>query len=211
MCFNAPTSLAAWIIANLIALYLWNRNRNYDRWNAVFIFTFTLIQLLEAGLWSTDKESLNQLLTGLIVLALLAQPLVQSYMGYKYMSSTKLGGDSYTKQNLLLIMTYVYVILFIWGLIKVISNRESYQSKVGPNGHLVWESKGEPHVLSPFTWLYLIGLFIPLLFMKNYKGLPLLAIGLITFAYSWIKTKGKEFSSLWCFTAVIYAFVALFL
>jgi hypothetical protein len=199
MCFNAPSSLIAWVVANSIAFYLWNRNRNYDRWNAAFIFTFTLIQLLEAGLWTTDKEHMNQLLTSLIVLALLAQPLVQNYMGYKY-----------TKQPVLWVFTIIYILLFIWGITKALSI-ENYKSYPGPNGHLVWERKDESHVLNPFTLLYLIGLFIPLLFMKNYLGIPLVAIGLITFAYSWMRTGGKEFSSLWCFTAVAYAFIALFL
>lgn len=196
MCFNASSSLAAWAIANSIAFYLWNRNRKYDRWNAAFIFTFTLIQLLEAGIWSTDKESLNSLFTGLILLALLAQPLVQSYMGFKY-----------TGNKTLHFLVAIYIALFIWGIFKFFTSK--FKSYPGKKGHLIWESSSKGHLLSPFTWLYFVGLFIPLLYMGSY-GIPLLLIGMITFLYSWMQTKGKEFSSLWCFTAVIYAFVALF-
>ncbi len=197
MCFNAPSSLLAWGFANVIGLYLWKRNKNYDRWNAAFIFTFTLIQLLEAGLWSTDSKSTNQVLTSLIVVALLAQPLVQSYMGWKY-----------TKQESLKFMTYIFVALLIWGAYK--ASTEKFQSYKGPNGHLVWESSSQTGktVLEPFTWLYFLGLFIPLLYMGK-KGIPLIMIGIATLMYSRMTTSGKEFSSMWCFTAVLYALVAL--
>ncbi len=196
MCFSAPSSLLAWGFANAIAFYLWQRNKNYDRWNAAFIFTFTLIQLLEAGLWSTDSKDTNQVLTSIIMVALVAQPLVQSYMGWKY-----------TKQPTLQIMTYIFIGLLIWGIFKTVS--EKFQSHVGPNGHLMWESDGQGHILQPFTWLYFLGLFIPLLYMGS-KGLPLIAIGIATLVYSWMSTKGKEFGSMWCFTSVAYALVALF-
>jgi len=186
----------AWGFANVIAVYLWQRNRNYDRWNAAFIFTFTLIQLLEAGIWSSSSKCANQTFTSLIVVALLAQPLVQSYMGW-----------TFTKKDLLRWMTYLYTGLLIWGIFKVLFKSEKFKSYSGPNGHLVWDS-GESHILQPFTWLYLLGLFVPLLYMGK-RGIPLIAVGMITFAYSWIKTRGKEFSSLWCFTAIAYALAAL--
>lgn len=196
MCFSAPSSLLAWGFANSIAFYLWQRNKNYDRWNAAFIFTFTLIQLLEAGLWSTDSKDTNQVLTSIIMVALLAQPLVQSYMGWKY-----------TKQPVLQIMTYIFIGLLIWGIFK--AGSEKFQSYKGPNSHLVWESEGQSYILQPFTWLYFLGLFIPLLYM-GVKGLPLIAIMMATLIYSWMATKGKEFGSMWCFTSVAYALVALF-
>jgi len=180
MCYSAPSSLLAWGFANAIAVYLWHRNRRYDRWNAAFIFTFTLIQLLEAGLWSSSSPNTNQVLTGLMVVALLAQPLVQSYMGWRY-----------TREGILRILTFVYLGLLIWGIYKVVSRPENFSSHVGPRGHLVWESKGEGHLLQPFTWLYLAGLFIPLLYMGT-SGIPLIIIGIATFVYSWIKTRGQE-------------------
>ena len=196
MCFDAPTSLFSWAVANSIALYLWNRNLKYDRWNAAFIFTFTLVQLLEAGLWSTKQKSLNHLFTGLILLALLAQPLVQSYMGY-----------SQTKKRFLLILVWVYTILFIWGIFQFFTQK--FKSYPGKCGHLIWESENS-HLLGPFVLLYLVGLFIPLFYMGTSGGV-LILIGAITFIYSWMRTKGKEFSSLWCFTAIAYAFAAIFL
>lgn len=192
MCFNAPSSLLAWGFANTIAIYLWKRNQRYDRWNAAFIFTFTLIQLLEAGIWSTSSKYTNCILTALILVALLAQPLVQNYMGWIY-----------TKRRELLRTTLIFGVLLIWGIIK--ASTEKFKTYPGPQGHLIW---GDTHPLSPFTGLYLLGLFVPLLFMGA-PGYPLIGIGVITFAYSWIRTQGKEFSSLWCFTAILYALVAL--
>lgn len=198
MCYDATSSLLAWGFANAIAFYLWKRNRKFDRWNASFIVTFTIIQLLEAGIWSTSNKETNQIFTALIVPALLLQPLIQSGMGWKY-----------THKKFLLLLTYLYFGLLIWGTVRSITRKDEFHSYKGSHGHLVWDLKNEGHVLAPFTWLYLLGLFIPLLFMGN-AGIPLIAIGAITFAYSWLQTKGKEFSSLWCFTAVLYAIVALF-
>lgn len=38
MCYSTKASLIAWSTSVLIGIYLWQRNRRYDRWNASFIF-----------------------------------------------------------------------------------------------------------------------------------------------------------------------------
>ena len=64
MCFYTQSSIAAFIFSDAIAIYLIKRNRNYDRYNALFIMVFSLVQLIEAKLWlSLDKQTLNSFLT----------------------------------------------------------------------------------------------------------------------------------------------------
>jgi len=198
MCYSKETSFAAWGVSLLISIFLYKRNNNYDRWNAAFILTFTTIQLLEGGVWfSIEKGNsvLNCTLTKLIFIALFLQPLVQTYLGAQY-----------TGSSILYTATLVYVILLLWACLRMFSGKE--QSTVGENGHLVWSSL--ENMNGVISILYLGGLLVPLLFMENNKGIPLVIIGLLTALYSYIKTDFKEFSSMWCFTAVIYGGVALF-
>lgn len=199
MCYDARSSMVAWMAANAIALFLWNRNKNYDRWNAAFIATFTLIQLAEFGLWKSDlKMPTNSKITALIIVLLALQPLVQNYMGY-----------SFTKNKHLKYTFYMFFALFIWAIYRSITG--NFESVRGETGHLVWSGKDTLFGNEMFTMLYLLGLGLPLLYMKNKKGLPLIILGIITAAYSYYTSRGKEFGSMWCYTSVVYAFVALFL
>jgi hypothetical protein len=223
MCYSTRSSFIAWFIAVGIAIYLYNRNKNYDRWNAMFIFTFTLIQLLEGLLWSTSSQKLNNILTIFVLIVLLLQPLVQS----------KAGADA-TNNKWLEMMIYLYVIVLLYGLFYIYRYGKNFYTSVGESGHLVWHFEHRPFediprakfpargkfqvdsqcesdniLKGPIGLLYLMGLFIPLLF-AGWKGLPLLLTGIFTAIYS-LRIAGKdEFSSLWCYYSVIYAVIAIF-
>ncbi len=205
MCFSVEASLSAWILANGISLYLFYRDKNYDRWNAAFITTFSTIQLIEAGIWMSinkGSKTMNNLLTKLAFIILLMQPLVQSYMGYRY-----------TKNIILYLMTFVFLGILIGGFITVGKSKpEQFYSSVGSSGHLVWHNNSSDNFSGGgiIPYLYMGGLVIPLLFMKEYRGIPLLAVGLITAIYSISSSKAGEFGSLWCFTSVLYAVAAIF-
>jgi|688.fasta_scaffold17193_7 hypothetical protein len=209
MCYDIESSISAWIISNSIAIYLYYRNRRYDRWSCFFIITFSTIQLLEAGLWWSQKQGLpsntNEILTKLVLLVLLSQPFVQSYFGYRY-----------TKVNLLKYMCVVYFAIILWGIYRVVTaSKGSFYTSPNSQGHLVWHDSSKknflggnlPQYLIPS--LYLGGLFIPLIFQKDNRGLPLIAVGVGSIAFSTIMGDSESFSSLWCFYAVIYSFVAL--
>jgi len=58
--------------------------------------------------------------------------------------------------------------------------------------------------------LYMIGLLLPLLFMVPMtKGLILVAVGLLTFAWAQTQSTKYEFGSMWCLVAVLYAVAAI--
>lgn len=199
MCYNTQSSLIAWVLANSIALFLFYRNRNYDRWNAGFIATFSMIQLLEGGIWATKNKEINTLLTQLILIVLLMQPLIQSYLGWKY-----------TQKNTLYFLTMIYLVILMYGIFRIYSKGSEFYTKPGDGGHLIWHAdKGSFMGSWLIGGLYLLGLFVPLLFAKNGKGIPLLVIGILTALYSLMIAKKGEFSSLWCNYAVIYAVVAV--
>jgi len=202
MCFSVESSLTVWIFSLVIAFYLYQRNRNYDRWNMAMIITVSTIQLLEAGLWtSLNDPKKNDILTRLILLTLLAEPLVQTYMGYRY-----------TRSVFLKMLTWVLVGYFIWGLFRVISAKPGqFHSDISRSGRLEWKD-GASHGSSFIKWapLWFAGVLIPLLFMKGYRGIPLVIVVVGTMAYSFYITGGKGGGSLWCFLAIIYAITALF-
>ena len=173
MCFDSRSSLLAFTLSYTIAWYLFERNQNYDRWLAGFILVFSSIQLLEGGLWKVMEnkgdhtEALNDLLTRLILIFLLMQPLIQSYLGYKYTGSQILG-----------VMSIVFLCMLIYGFYRVWQSKPGqFNSYVGNKGHLVWEDKDSPNSFLGATGvLYMLGLFIPLFFMKDGKGWPIVAI-----------------------------------
>lgn len=193
MCFSLEASLGAWAFSLVFVILLWERNKNFDRWNASFLLCFSTIQLAEAGLWLNLGSRTNGILTRCILPLLLLQPLVQSYSGWKA-----------TKSKVLENMTLFYSGLFLLSL--SYTGRES-KTKIGKYGHLVWETKDGSFMPSWITPLYLFGLFFPLFYQRE-RGIPLLAVGSLTAFYSWAKTRGQEFSSYWCFTSVIYGLVA---
>lgn len=217
MCYSVESSLGAWAIANSISIYLYKRDRRYDRWNAAFITCFSTIQLLEGGIWVTlgeDSKAMNDLLTRLVLLVLLLQPLTQVYLGAVY-----------TESEILYYLSFVFLAVFLWGLWRVARSKPGqFSTSQGKNGHLVWKDTGASGISNDsgasflggnsgliVPGLYFTGLFLPLLFAKDNRGVPLLATGILTAMYSmYYAGGGEEFSSLWCFYAIIYAVVAIY-
>jgi hypothetical protein len=208
MCFDSKSSLLAFTLAYSISWYLFERDKNYDRWIAGFIIVFSSIQLLEAGLWKTMENpgshsaAINDLLTRLILVFLLLQPLMQSYLGYKY-----------TKSSILGCMSILFLGILMWGFYRIYTSAPGqFNSTIGDKGHLVWSDALSPgSFLGAVGILYMIGLFLPPFFMKDGSGWPLILIGALTALYSFWMTRNKEFGSLWCFTAVAISLVAIFM
>jgi len=214
MCFDTVSSLTAWSVSVLISIYLFYRGQRYDRWNAAFIVSFSTIQLLEAGLWQTINSKgeiidakTNEFLTKGILLTLLSQPLVQTTFATFHISDSQ----KFTK-TLMSILSFIFLGVLFYGVYRVGS--QSFKSEVGKNGHLKWQSnsKSEYFLGGRFGYLipilYLMGLILPLLFMEG--SLALLIIAVLTFIFSMLYTRGEEFGSFWCFTAVAYSIAALF-
>ncbi|MDB4769361.1 hypothetical protein OAG24_00200 [bacterium] len=212
MCFSIESSLSAWLVSVVASVILINKGtKNNDyftrEWLPAFILVFSTIQLLEAGIWASFD---NKNLTKLIFLGLLAQPLTQSYMGSKDPNIT-----SEVHAQILKVMTFVFSGVMIWGIWK--SMTSSFSSHVGNNGRLVWNVDGSSLSNSFPGILYLIGIVLPLLFVKPIeRSLPLIMVGIATFIFSWYQTrdsvsgKSEGFGSYWCFSAIAFSLTALF-
>ena len=201
MCFSAEASFIALFICVGIAILLWNRNHTFDRWNALFILSFALIQLWEGLWWMGERGGSpydSNVLVSLIFITLLLQPVAQSY-----------GGWQTTGNQWLEWLFYFYVAILIYGLYLISQN--NYTASKGPNGHVKWNRKGGGGIFP--RWMlgvYLLGLVVPLLF--RWRELwPLIVVGSLTAVWSLYSVNNSgEFGSLWCFYVVAYAVVAIF-
>lgn len=203
MCHSVQASLIAFVISITISGVLYKRNRGFDRLNSGFIISFALIQLWEGINWymrNNDQltPGFDNNLTILIMLTLVAQPLVQNYLGYKY-----------THSDILHVTTWFYIAVFVYALIVAFRENTKYHTFLGNSRGLVWQNeKGEGLVEGlGLAYVYLIGLFIPLLITRQYA---LIAVGVLTIMYcAFISEDQREFSSMWCYSAVIYSIVSL--
>lgn len=204
MCYDQKTSLLAFIAAWTISLYLIYRNRNFDRWNAAFIMTFSTIQFLEFGVWGsiyTNDIRINRTLTVLIIIALTLQPLVQSLNIPNSDSPKKL-------------LVFVYAAILGYTAYRVYNVDDGSNPKggiyttVGPTNHLVWNAPGGIFGGWLIDALYMIGLFLPLIY-QGFHGLPIFIVGMATLFYSIYNSTSGEVGSLWCISSISLAFVAL--
>jgi len=198
MCHSFGASIGAWILAFILSIFMLINSNVYGNWIPLFILTFSQIQILEAIIWSNGDQ--NSMATRLIVYFLLLQPLVNSLLGYVN-----------TKQKILLYSTFVY--LFLLGYHHITSKNDQFDSTIGPSGSLVWNRYHDGKKVNFFnsdiiSVVYLIGLFLPFLFMVgNEKYIPII-VGLVTFIWN-LKYNPQEFGSKWCYAAVSMAVIML--
>lgn len=206
MCIDAKTSLNSFIMSFAISIILIMRNNQDDIWIASFIIAFSFIQFLEYSIWShIDDEQKNHYYTRLIPLVLLSHPIVQTM------------GALLSNQNnqLLSFVVLFYIILFIICFVNL--DNYTYKSSKGEKGHLVWyrtskKTNQKELLIKPLTnfgIFYIIGLIFGLFFMKSSKKYYLITHGVFSYFYLSRFYQYGEFSSMWCFIAILYSFIAL--
>ena len=212
MCINKEVSLITYIIVIVLVIILYKRNDGSDRHIALFSAAFVTIQLLEFFAWlSIEKKDrkLNDLITRIILIALWAQPLVNT-----------LAATNNSKSPVLITGIIIFGLLFYASIVTASSNEE-FRTEKGPNCHLVWSRDingkqnkvGEGSFMGDhkiMTFIYLAGLLVPLLFIKPLKrGIKLAIIGFIVLAVARKTSSKVEFSSMWCWAAGIFTAAAL--
>lgn len=203
MCYSASVSFITFVIGILISYQLYLRNNGNDRWIALFIVSFILIQLLEGIMWVYKDKGLTvpKIMSYLVLITLICQPLAQIY---GLLSS----GNKLT-DNMRLFFKLGFCLLVILGLI-VSLNIIPKNILVGKCGHLDWNlTFKNKNYWNIFSVIYLLFLIFPLFFIEpKWRGI-ILALYLILSAF-WIAYVygAKEFSSMWCFVAIIFGLIA---
>jgi hypothetical protein len=211
MCYSLKVSLVSWFISLFACLFLFHRNHKYDRWIATFVIIFSQIQILESLLWMSynrqtetfENPQRTQLVLFVMFYALWFQPTLNFFGAYL---ST---GNRYA-----LIGTGFY--LLVMSYLTTITKQNTWSVTVGPHGHLVWhrlntEQESHPTFVGSqiFSYIYALGLFLPLIFIQDQVLLLTLGIyGLVTMVYLRLKYP-QEWSSLWCLISVVLPCIAI--
>lgn len=195
MCFNAPVSFITFLTGIYIAYEIWSRQadeayqKNYDYWNALFIVSFILVQLWEGFIWLGFD-----LAKYFLVLTIGLQPIVQSF-----------GNAYFNGQPLFYIPTII-------GLLFLLFFSVPEKMGKGINGHLNWQMNTDKNTFFYllFGVFYFVFMSIPLIWQVPFSRYGILVVyGVITLIWSFYNFNSSgEFSSMWCFLAIGYAFLA---
>lgn len=206
--------MVTYITVIVLVIILIRRNYGADRHLALFSAVFVTIQLMEFFAWlSIERKDrkLNGLVTRLILIFLWLQPLINSYMAYRGINSTGKGGLA--SKYVMMSCIIVFGVLFLAGIVTAFG-RDTFETTKGPNCHLVWKrndtSDGFMGNFPIMGAIYIIGLFLPLLFIKPFKkGVALVLLGLALLIISRRFSSKEEMGSWWCWIAGIFTLGAL--
>lgn len=210
---SAKASVTSWWILALMALFLWYRNEKYDRALAVFVFTLGLVQLLEYGIKSgADPHQSGRAL----FITLWLQCLVLAIGVFIFIDgsqrSTMTANIAHTIAGWNL---FLFATIFVIALILSFTSNNLFSGLPNANGTIDWHMNGAP-LLNRWGWLYVLGIFIPLFLIFAYYawadiGIAVLIIyGVLAAAFVLANYSLSTFTSLWCYLAVGFAFLAWF-
>jgi hypothetical protein len=216
MCYTAKASITSWWILALMALFLWYRNEKYDRALAIFVFTLGLIQLIEYGIHSgTDPHQSGRAL--FIILWL--QCLVLAISVFIFIDGMRDHDNPTITENIVHTIAgwnlFLFAIVFVIALVLSFTSGSTFSGAPGQSGHIEWYMNGGS-LLGRWGWLYLIGIFVPLILIFAYYmwadvGIAILIIyGVLSAAYVLATYPPNAFSSMWCYLSVGFAFLAFY-
>lgn len=189
MCWSYEVSITSFFIGLLVSLILINRNKNYDKVLGYLILFYSFIQLWEAQLWIAVKNNniqQNLQYTKFIYLTLWIQAFA-------------IGVGIYQVTNDWLIMA-IGASLFIYGYY----NMPFFNiSKPNKESHLKWGFDDTFYEIVTIVILFGIIRYTNL----NYTWLSFL---FLMTPYIYLKiNKNASLSSLWCWFAAMFSFIAL--
>lgn len=164
---SAKTSVTTWWILALMSLFLWYRNINYDRALSIFVFTLGLINLIEYGIYSgTDSSSSARA----IYIILWIQCLVLSISAFILIQQDKDPDNPSITENIIHTISgwnlFLFAIIFVVCL--VISFTSAGVFSATPSDTNISVSLNGGKLLGHWSWLYALGIFIPLFLLFGY-------------------------------------------
>lgn len=217
MCFTAKASITSWWILALMSLFLWYRNEKYDRALAIFIFTLGLIQLIEYGIHSGADP--NQSGRALFI-TLWLQCLVLAIGVFIFINSSKDPDNPSITETIVNTIAgwnlFLFAIIFVVALVLSFTTGSTFSGAPGPSGHIEWYMNEGP-LLGKWGWLYIIGIFVPLILIFAYymwadiEIAILILYGILSATYVLANYPTNAFSSVLCYLTVGFAFLAWFL
>lgn len=182
MCWNARVSINTFIIT-LFSIGLALMNKTEQSKILIFIFAFSLIQLIEYFLWNNlSNQPVNILLSNILILILI----------FQCFASINLIDDETIRKNMMIIFVSILLICLLFH------NYSSMNTTVRQNGHLHW-NWNESKVI--YGIIYLIFFIGPAIFWKNEKIIQTLLFASITASLIFSYLAGGGFGTFWCWIA----------
>jgi hypothetical protein len=214
---TAKASVTSWWILALLSLFLWYRNEKYDRALSVFVFTLGLIQLIEYGIHSgADPHQSGRAL----FITLWLQCLVLAIGVFIFINASRDPDNPTLTENIVYTIAgwnlFLFAIIFVVALILSFTSGSVFSGAPGSSGHIEWYMNDGP-LLGKWGWLYIIGIFVPLILIFAYymwadiEIAILIIYGALSAAYVMANYPSPAFSSMWCYLSVFFAFLAWFL
>jgi len=210
---RTKSSVTSWWILAMMSLFLWYRNEKYDRALSVFVFLLGLVQLIEYGIYSGADP--NQTGRALFI-TLWLQCLVLAIGVFIFVNGAKDPDHTSTNENI--VSTICEWNLFLFSLIFTVALISSFSlefdATITPDG-IEWKTNGNSF-LGNWSWLYVIGIFIPLLLIFAFSMWADLQIAILiiyvslTASYITRTYPSSLFASSWSYFSVGFAFLAWF-
>ena len=210
MCWNAPVSLATFLISSLMCLYLWFRNLHNDRVLSIWIFWISIMQLFEFFMWRDMKN--HSLFSKLALVNILLQPFMLAAPLFYYYKKVYNLGEKMVLGGIIGISLIKAAAGFVYAFIT--QKNKNWLSVKGPHCHLVWwfiKNYNQMPYLTQFNNLYMVPLSLATLLIKPFsQGLIYFSIGY--FSYLYTRTfYPQEKGSLWCWVVTLMGLIAIIL
>jgi hypothetical protein len=193
MCKTIETSLATFAISTICTTILafGPSSSPQLKWAALFIFTFTVMQLADALLWwaiNNKKNDVNRVVSSYVLVGILAAELLVSFYGAAYFMGHR--NKAYE------VILWIYVATLLWNWKHFCGQQNT---AVGQSGYLRW---CDNQMLGFQKILFLAFLLLPFImaYPPGYDKALILAVTVGTFILNF---KREEFASRWCWTSNI--------
>src|ERR1044071_765293 len=195
MCWSFEISLITAIFSYTIALYLWFRNFQNDKWNAALLFVVSSIQFWEALIWSKNGNPSNLVAFAIIVgipLTLASEPLISLFgselVGIKPDFADKI----------------IYIAFFIILFILLVSSN-SYPNVIR-NGSIQYHKNDSSPICYWIFFAFLVYPFLKYGEPKKFYIIMSLFVGFLLFISFFKPSVG----SYWCLYGNLIAIILLF-
>ena len=204
MCFSAEVSIASYIVGSLASLYLLIYGNKVDKHIAIFSLTFIQMQLAEFFMWIDQNCGyINHYASVFAKLILILQPL-SIVIGAILFKTTII------PNNILYIFALFWIIAVILYINNIFNYKKKLCSKSIDNNYLEWD---EIEPITDYGYiLYFSFMFLLWLFMKDFKGILIFILGIISILLSLnnnLKFDFPQWESKWCFMAVSLPFIMI--
>ena len=194
MCMNKEVSITTFITSTIVVIYLWFRNYKYDKWYALFLFTFASIQFWEFLLWIYKGTKYDYPISGIIIPITLCLEIIVPFLGklwyenkYKWNISSKLLNEFKTS-----FFPYILLIYIICLSINFFRKKKDYTS-VTPKGSLNWNNSFKTKK-STYINGFIFAFFISYPFKESSIYIPIFLFASLLIAL----LVSDSFSSYWC-------------